>query len=52
LVISQSQTPKAHTIMEDIRRAATTSTSKLSTITFGLAFYCELVSFFWTWDTP
>ena len=42
LVISQSRTPKAHTIMENIKRTAMTSTSKLSTIAFGLAFYCEL----------
>ena len=42
LVISQSQTPKAHTIMGNIKRVAMTSTSKLSTITFGFASYCEL----------
>lgn len=42
LVISQSQTLKAHTIMGNIKRAAMTSTSKSSTITFGFAYYCEL----------
>ena len=42
LVISQSQTPKAHTIMGNTKRTAMKSTSKLSTIAFGLAFYCEL----------
>ena len=42
LVISQSLTPKAHTTMGNIKRTAMTSTSKLSTITFGFAYYCEL----------
>ena len=42
LGISQSQTLKAHTIMGNIKRTATTSTSTLSTITFGFASYCEL----------
>lgn len=42
LVISQSQTPKAHIIMGNIKRTAMTSTFKLSTITFGFASYCEL----------
>ena len=42
LVISQSQTPKARTIMGNIKRTAMTSTSKSSTITFGFASYCEL----------
>ena len=41
LAISQSQTPKEHTTMEDLKKAAMTSTSKSSTIIFGFVFYCE-----------